>query len=315
MTFPKRLNPMKKALLLLLIGMMASAAFCQKTELAGHLVDTQNHQPLPYGTIELFRLRTGTIANDQGAFSLAVSDLQATTDSLRFSCLGYLPFLTSAGDFLALPDKTILLQEDHILLPDVTVVPKKYKLVTVGITSGKPESKQITNLFNSWIGNYIANKRGQTGWIRSVSYFLDKEGHPETPFRVRIFSVNPNNKFPGKDLLHENVITTAKQAGWLTVDLSNYHLPFPTEGIFVVMEWINAGDGYFYEKEMVRRGKNGEEIKEQRRFYGQAIGSLLNQPEMVTWGVTLGNQWVPYSLYYKGYINAMIHAEIAFPAE
>ena len=306
---------MKKALLLLLIGMMASAAFCQKTELAGHLVDKQSHQPLPYGTIELFRLKTGTIANDKGEFNLTVSDLQPSIDTLRFSCLGYLTFRIAAGDFLALTEKTILLQEDHILLPDVTVVPKKYRLVTLGITSGKPESKQITNLYNNRIGNYLANKRGQTGWIRSVSYFLDQEGHPETPFRVRIFSVNPDNKGPGKDLLHENVIATAKQAGWLTVDLSNYHLPFPAEGIFVVMEWINAGDGYFYEKEMVRKGKNGEEIKEMRHFYGQAIGSQLKQPELVTWGVTLGNQWVPYSLYYKGYINAMIHAEIAFPSE
>ena len=132
---------------------------------------------------------------------------------------------------------------------------------------------------------------------------------------MRIFSVNQGKNCPGKDVLNENLIVSAQHPGWLTVDLTNYHLQFPVDGIFVVMEWINAGDNYFYEKEMIRRGEKGETTKKMRKFYGQVIGSVLKQPKMCTWGIALGNEWTPYTPFYKGYINAMIHAEIAYTVE
>jgi hypothetical protein len=85
--------------------------------------------------------------------------------------------------------------------------------------------------------------------------------------------------------------------------------------MFVIMEWINSGDKYFYEKEMPKKNENGETVKVFRKFYGQVIGSVLRQPEMITWGLTLGNDWIPYKPYSKGYINAMIRTEIAYPID
>jgi hypothetical protein len=66
---------------------------------------------------------------------------------------------------------------------------------------------------------------------------------------------------------------------------------------------------------MPKKSENGETAKVVRKFYGQAIGTVQRQPEMITWGLTLGNEWIPYKLYYKGYINAMIRTEIAYPID
>jgi hypothetical protein len=293
----------------------AHHSFSQSNEFNGRLEDLQTHQPLPYATVQLFSQKTGTIANVHGEFKLVIRYSNAEIDSLEFSCLGYFKCKISVGDFIKMPDKIISMKEVHYLLSDVVVVPKKYKTITLGITDNKPESKQISNIFNSKIGNFIKNKKNQTGWIRSVSFYLDKEGHPETPFRVRIFFVNKEKNCPGEDILNENLIVSAPKPGWLTVDLTNYHLQFPPEGAFVAMEWINAGDNYFYERETTKKEENGAISKEMRKFYGQAIGSILKQPEMLTWGNRLGNEWIPFTPFYKGYINAMIHAEIAYPVE
>jgi hypothetical protein len=161
----------------------------------------------------------------------------------------------------------------------------------------------------------MENKKKQIGWIKSVGFFIDAEGHPETPFRVRIYDLNKEKKCPGHDILNENLIVSANKSGWFTVDMTKYNLQFPLDGVFVMMEWINSGDNYFYEKKMPAKSGNGETVMVTRTFYGQAIGSVLKQPEMITWGLTLGNDWIPDTLYYKGYINAMIKAEIAFAVD
>jgi hypothetical protein len=305
---------MKKHFLLLFFIVSVSYSFAQ-TILKGRILDAETNEPLQYATIEVISLRTGTIANDTGVYILAVDSQNQNLDTLEFSHLGFAKAKISVADFLTLKDKTTLLKPNHVSLGEVVVMPKKYKTVAIGIAANKPESKQISNVFNSKIGNYIANDKNQTGWIRSVSYYIDAEGHPETPFRVRIYDLDKKKNCPGNDILNENLIVSAGKSGWFTVDLTKYNLQFPINGMFVIMEWINSGDQYFYEKEMPKKNEKGELEMKVRKFYGQTIGSVFRQPKMITWGLTLGNDWIPYTPYYKGYINAMIKAEIDFSTD
>ena len=303
---------MKKYFVLIIILISVVYSFGQSSLLKGKLIDVETKEPLPYATIEIYSLRTGTIANNSGIFELSVNSQNQNIDTVEFSYLGYAKRKYSVAEFLSSENKIISLKSSNISLGEVVVMPKKHKIVELGIFDKKPESKQITNVFNNRIGNYIANKKQQIGWIKSVSFYIVAEGHPETPFRVRIYDLNKEKNCPGNDILNENLIVSAKESGWFTIDLTNYNIQFPIEGMFIMMEWINSGDKYFYETEMPKKGKNGETVKEVRKFYGQVIGSVLRQPKMITWGSTLGNEWIPYKLFYKGYINAMIRTEIAY---
>jgi hypothetical protein len=306
---------MKKYFGLIIILISVGYSFGQSSLLKGKLIDVETNEPLPYATIEIYSLRTGTIADNSGVFELSVNSQNQNIDTVEFSYLGYAKRKFSVADFLRLENKIISLKSSNISLGEVVVMPKKYKTVELGIFDKKPQSKQVTNVFNNRIGNYIANKKQQIGWIKSVSFYIDAEGHPETPFRVRIYDLNKEKNCPGNDILNENLIVSAKESGWFTIDLTNYNIQIPIEGMFVIMEWINSGDKYFYEKEMPKKNENGETVKVFRKFYGQVIGSVLRQPEMITWGLTLGNDWIPYNPYYKGYINAMIKTEIAYPID
>jgi len=289
-----------------------NSSFGQNIELKGKIIEVENQKPLPFATIEIKKLHIGTIANKNGEFHLITTSQNLKTDTIEFTYLGFDKKRISIFDFINLQDKTINLDVKFIDVGETIITPKKLKTIELGIKAKKPDGKQITSIYDNKIGNYIENKKKKAGWIKSVSYYIFDLGHPETPFRVRIYELDSVNKCPGKDLLTENVIAYASEPGWFTIDLSEYNIVFPKNGAFIVMEWINNGDSFMYETEAFRRNQNGEKIREKREFYGQVIGSVYRQPKLITWGITLGYDWIPYELYHKGYINAMIKTEINY---
>ena len=48
-------------------------------------------------------------------------------------------------------------------------------------------------------------------------------------------------------------------------------------------------------------------------MYGQTLGNLSKQPSQGFWAKGLGTTWNHWNVYYKGYVNVMINAEIAIP--
>ena len=303
---------MKISNFVLLFLIFCLPSFGQDSVLKGRVVDCETLLPLPYATVEIFSLQTGTIADVNGDFEIIIDSLVTVNDTLVVSHLGFTKKSISISDYFKGRDKLITLETTYVNLEEVVVLPGKYKTIKLGITEKKPDSKQISNVFNSMIGNFIENKRGKDGWLKSVSYYIHADGKPQTPFRVRIYEFDIEKRCPGKDLLTENLIVSAKEPGWFTIDLSEYNIQFPSNGAYLMMEWINSGQQYFYETEARTVNEDGAVINATREFYGQTIGSVLKQPEMITWGKGLGNEWIPYEFNNKGYINAMINAEITY---
>jgi hypothetical protein len=235
------------------------------------------------------------------------------SDTIEFSYLGYKKAKISVNDFMDSNGPTIFLKEKPMEIGEVKVVPKKYTTTIVGIKEKKPWGLQYANIFSGNKGNFLENKKKETGWIKSVSYYLHEDGYPNAPFRVRIYEVDKKNK-PGKDLLKENLVVSAKKSGWFTIDVSDYNIAFPKEGVFVMMEWINSGEKFYFEKKIPIKGKNGEPDKiEKRKYYGQSLGTVREKGGVVLWGNNPGNDWIPYDFSYKGTnVNAMINAEIAY---
>jgi hypothetical protein len=284
----------------------------QTCSLIGSILDAETKSPLSYATVVVIQSQTGTIANKEGAFEITIPEDKIQSDTLEFSHLGYKKTKISVSDFRKVKNGQIELKVSPTALSDVVVLPKKYKLEKTGIFAKKPQGFHVTNVFNHKQGNYIENKNEKQGWIKSASFYIYPLGHPETPFRVRIMDVNSEKKCPGDDLLNENVIVVASGPGWIKVNLEKYNIVFPKEGAFVIMEWINSGDQYFYKHSKSRTNNKGETETFMGTYYGQSIGTILNQPKMITWGLALGGEWIPYNMYYKGYPNLMINTEVIF---
>ncbi len=302
---------MKK--LLLSIINLVSFYFCfgQSVSISGRIEDYETNQPLSYATIELFSLQTETIADINGKFNLDIVVNDSQLDTIKFSYVGYETKKICVADFL-ISEKTIELIEKPVVLGEVKISPKEYLTTIVGIKDKKPKSMQYANVFGAIKGNFLENKKKEVGWIKSVSYYLHNDGYPNCPFRVRIYEIG-NNNTPGKDLLNKNLVVSAQKSSWFKIDISDYNIPFLKEGVFVMMEWINSGDEFYFEKEVTVKDKKGQLKAVKRKYYGQSLGTLSKKGGVVLWGSNLGNEWVPYDFNNKGnYFNAMINAEIAF---
>jgi hypothetical protein len=302
---------MKRIVILIINLTLLKICFTQGTLLIGEIKDSKTGEYLPYATIEIFNLKTGTITDNDGKFSLHITPNNVNRDTICFSYVGYETTKMSIDDFIQ-SNGIIELNDKPVFLGEIKVIPKKYSTIIAGIEDKEPLSQQYANLFGANKGNFIENERKKTGWIKSVSYYIHSDGYPTTPFRVRVYDIEENMK-PGKDILNQNVVVSASGAGWFTVDLSKYNIPFPSEGAFVMMEWINSGDKYYFEKDAHVNGKNGQPEIVKKKYYGQSLGIVSKKGGVVLWGNNLGNEWIPYNFNYKGkYPNAMINVEIIY---
>jgi len=302
---------MKKFLFTQISLIFFNYCFGQNVTLNGKIEDAKTGKSLPYATIEIFNLKTGTIADNNGKFSLEIVSNNLRYDTINFSYIGYKTVKMSINDFIK-AKKIVVLNEKTVILNEIKIIPKKYLISIVGIKDKKHRSVQYTSVFGANKGNFLENKKQKIGRIKSVSYYLCDDGYPTTPFRVRIYELGKDKK-PGKDLLNKNVVVSAQKSGWFKIDIFEYNVPFPKEGVFIMMEWINSGDEFYFEREVVVKGKDGQSKIVKRKYYGQSLGTISKKGSVIMWGTTLGNKWVSYDFNYKGkYVNAMINAEIAY---
>lgn len=286
-----------------------NTSYGQEMLLKGRIYDKETNKPLAFSIVEIKALKKGTYTDSVGNFSISYTSID---DTIEFYFLGYRLKKYRIGDFNRLSDKVIELEPNFFELEEVVVVPHKYKTIRLGTTSKKPWRMQIANIFGGQYGIYIRNTTKKTGFVEAVSFYITKVGYPNTPFRIRIYGKDQLNDGPGKDLLNESVIVSnTKEKGWFTVDISKYGVPFPIEGIYVMMEWIYSGDQYYYTFEQELTSAEGEISKKTYNVYGQSLGNAWKQPDGF-WSKGLGDEWNQFKNYYKGYVNVMINADISF---
>ena len=291
---------------------VGNSSFGQETLFEGKVIDQRTKQPIIYATIEIKTQKIGTYTDSTGDFSILYENLN---DTLECNSLGYEMQKNSIRD---LNNSTSIIElEPHIFeLKEVVVLPKKVRTMRLGTTSKKPWKFQIANVFGGQYGTYIKNEYKKTGKVKAVSFYIAKIGFPDAPFRIRIYAKDQINECPGKDLLNESVIVSnTKGEGWFTVDISDYGIIFPVDGMYVMMEWVYSGDQYYYDYEHEIKTKDGKSKTRTYHVYGLSLGNVWKQPDEGYWCKGLGDTWNIMNDYYKGYVDVMINADIEFQIE
>lgn len=297
---------------LLIFLFLGNYSFGQDILLKGKVIDQLSRLPIAYSTVEIKNQKTGVYSDSSGQFLIKIKDF---SDTLEFKSLGYEMQKYSASD---LKDSMVLVELlPHIFeLQEVVVVPKRVKTMRLGTTAKKPWRFQIANIFGGQYGTYIKNENEKPGLVKAVSFYIAEVGFPDTPFRIRIYAKDQENKCPGEDLLNESlIVSSSKGAGWFTVDISKYGIVFPKEGIYVMMEWIYSGDQYYYTYEHEIKTKEGKQDIRAYHVYGLSLGNVRKQPDEGFWAKGLGDAWQNMDSYYRGYVDVMINADIEFQIE
>lgn len=288
----------KYLLPLFFVFTFTSYSLAQSIELKGFVKASQSGEPIPYATIQLADKQSGTYTNEDGSFKITVSPDQA----LIFSALSYKKVTLTVSEIEAM-NSVVTLEDDPAGLTEITIVAgnrkRKSKLETFGYHRAEKKSRLVAKTPGFQLATRIENPRKRVGYVESIILNVVSSGKS----RVRLLLYAADN-FPAEQikLLPVNlVIDIGLKQGLKKVDVSDYGIQFPEEGLIVGVEFIGN----------VKNGKveiaNGIAM-ETKLFLSQG------DRERNTWLGFMGNKFErePYSITGSTNANAMVGLEVRF---
>jgi hypothetical protein len=166
-------------------------------------------------------------------------DNYAASDSVLVTCIGY----KNSKVLLSSIKDVIFLDPTDYKINEIVVKPAKTRLIKLG-NFANITFRSSNFIFGSQKVNYIPNN-GITGRILRIRYYMHDFFEKEfkyRPFRVRIYGKTENSDSVGSDLLKKELIVMLprSEGNWLDVDISQFNISFPSNGIFVGLEVLPA---------------------------------------------------------------------------
>ncbi|HTO36468.1 MAG TPA: carboxypeptidase-like regulatory domain-containing protein [Flavobacterium sp.] len=241
-------------------------------------LDSETIEPIAFATV-VFGDGLGGYTNENGEFTFDKKQ------SFSVSMLGYKTLYVSETEF----KNTIKLQSEPILIDEVIILNKKRKQK---IVKQKPYWSNSTWLdsYTPQIGNEIAvlipNEKNQdmilskitipvaTNPLRifdakSKNHFKERDEFPYTILRIQFYK-NENNS--PKELLYSDKIVVNvhhSEEKFKEIDLGNYGIDVPKNGLFVGIEFIGVTDEnqkYVYVPNFYEVERGGKKIKVARQL-------------------------------------------------
>jgi hypothetical protein len=197
------------------------------SQIKGVVKDSISGEPIPYVNIWVDGENIGTTSEIDGSFVLDVKEEKV----LISSALGYeIKKSSSKNEIILLKPKVFQLNEVVIERP------KFQKEIEIGNFS-KPESYHISGNLDWSNAKYFKyeTRFEDTKFVKKIKIKTRSKVN-NAKFKIRIFSVNKEG-YPEKDILSEDIIVTVKKGKRKNViDISNFKVDFPKEGLFIVYE-------------------------------------------------------------------------------
>ncbi|NJM79093.1 MAG: carboxypeptidase-like regulatory domain-containing protein [Flavobacterium sp.] len=209
-------------LFLLLINSSISA------QINGVVKDSISGQPIPFVNIWVENEEIGTTSDIDGTFNLNIQDINK---NLVFSSLGFEKRIVKA-----INAKEVFLKASLIELNEVVLLNKKEtKQIEIGKTDNAilqtfDNGPKIEAKFFPYQDNY-----NKTKFIKKVIIQTDSKVI-ESTIKIHFYAVNEDGS-PGEELLKKDFLVTIKEGVLKNkINVSNFNLVMPTNGIFVAYE-------------------------------------------------------------------------------
>lgn len=196
-------------------------------QIKGVVVD-QNNKPIPYVSIWVENENIGTTSEENGHFEIHVSD---KNKNLIFSSLGFEKKTIKATD----AKEVVLLSTAYNLKEIVVSNRKQTKAIEIGqskseILQAFDNGPKIDAKFFPYRPSY-----NKTRFIKQISILTDSS-IDNASIKIHLYSVDANG-FPGEELLDKDFIVPIKKGVIKQkIDVSDFNLILPKNGIFVAYE-------------------------------------------------------------------------------
>ena len=267
---------MRTTIFLFTLQLIATIAFSQVT---GTIVDKETRQPVPYANVGIVGKKVGTTSDTQGNFTIATS---ADTSRIVVSAIGYEPAFVGVST----KKTTIELTPKQYSIKEVVVKPQKRTEVVVDKLTRKSSHSYSCSGFAYFNAKYFPKKDqyNQTPYLKRIRV-LTRSQVRGAKFNVRLVAANEQGK-PGEEIVTQNLIASAPRGKRIvTIDLREYHVKFPANGLFVVLEWLIIEEN----KHEYTFTYKGERKKHDGVSYEPNFCVYIKEGESNMWGYYGGN--------------------------
>jgi len=219
---------------------LASALSAQSIRVEGFVLDAKTKEPIPYVNLSFLNTLKGTSTDETGHFFIDVPEVLLEKD-VHISSLGYEEKVLK-GKILA-EAQNIYMEEDSFELDEVVLSETWGDSAVLNPISSYSLTSGFSSSSTPWVlGLYFPNIGARQKVIEKVIVFFQQQSgalKSESKFRLRVYNVDPDTGAPGEDLLRENVILNTKEEDThVNVDLSEYKIVVPREGVYIGLEWL-----------------------------------------------------------------------------
>ena len=213
---------------------------------SGKLINSQNHQPVPYANIGIVGENIGTTSDVKGFFSIILKS-EFNKDILRISSIGF-----ESKDYVIERFKQEF-QNDNTV--EIVLLPKTYSISAVIIKPVKTRYFTLGNFCDSasCYGNAFYSKqlgteigvqiklpsRVKKTYINSFRFYVGEFTYSSFPVRLNIYNLDKG--LPFENILKEPIFIEIKDKGEYNIDLSKMNIAVDDD-FFLTLEYYRIAD-------------------------------------------------------------------------
>ncbi|MGY3091192.1 hypothetical protein ACVWYF_004258 [Hymenobacter sp. UYAg731] len=226
---------------LLLLLLIASAV---AQPITGRIADSRTHAALPYVNIGVIGKDLGTVADEQGHYTLAFQKSLAA-ETVRISSLGYAPRTLTLAELAVQPN--VALTPEAVPLAEVQVKSRaEFRHThTLGNTtqSGLSDCRfSAANL--GWQVGTVIRLRRRPSLLVDANFVIKYNTPAHATFRVNLYRLDANGlPTETKLLTHDLIVTRPLLTGPMTIDLRAENLVLDEDFLLAVELLDRSGIG------------------------------------------------------------------------
>lgn len=248
----------------------------------GQTIDESTSQPVAFVNVGILHEQMGTVSNETGYFSLSLVGFNAT-DTIKISCIGYEPLvftISKAEEFSE--GQSFVLTPKEVMLDEVVIIPKDYKLRTVG-NDNTPDFMQAgfgENKLGYELG--VKMKSRKPAFLEEIYIEIANCTYDTIFYRLNIYEMIDG--IPGRNILRQPIYltyTNEEVQELLTVDIKDQYVR--VDGHFLVsLELVkDLGEGRLMLKTGVMNNETWHRETSQAEWdsirFGVGISALINE--------------------------------------
>lgn len=220
----------------------------QAQVISGTLFSKEDNQPIPYAKIGIQKENIGTITNENGEFTIDLTEVNPTA-IIMIDVAGYELFTENKQEFSLHQNRKIFLEEEITELSEIVIAPKamidknwgvKTKSKSVVYEVNPKNNENNHNIETAFQFNTKKKAKINTIHLNVASIESDQ------PVVLRYTIYNEKDGFPDKNILDEELTFELTQEklvdGTFSIDLTDQNI-WVQGKFFVAIHFLNQFDG------------------------------------------------------------------------